>query len=596
MDTSASVALERDTLYAVIGAIAQGPELERVLPPIVEVLTGATGCHACFVYLLEGERLRLRAASRVFADAVGRVELGIDEGLTGWVARHREPAFIRDRALDDPRMRYVPELQEERFQSMVAVPLIGRDDGVVGVVVLHTEAPREFGRDVLDLLVHVASLVGGAIENARLYEETRRQVATLSALSTLSRDIAAAAGREELYALATDGVRGLLGADAARLYLLGADGERLELAAALPPVTDPAERDGTGALLNALRGADAAGPPAEGDRSAEPGTAAGAPSGEASSNVATTRAAGDRPAPVAAVPLTAGGDDLGALAVTRARPLSDADLGLLRAVAGQLAVALRQADLIERLTEETAVRDLFAALERGDLAGAETRAVRARADLTRAHVLVCALPPAGDQRPWPALAERVEGRLRRLVPGALCDAGGEQLRALLPVPTGGDLDGELERVAADERIALGRAAARPGLREGDRALAEATDAARVARALHPEGGALEHDALGAYRYLVRLPPDALAGDRQGRAVQSLLEYDRRRRAELTVTLERYLAERGSVTNTAAALFIHPNTLRQRLDRIQQIAEIDLGDEDLLSLELALKLARLSDPP
>jgi DNA-binding PucR family transcriptional regulator len=57
-------------------------------------------------------------------------------------------------------------------------------------------------------------------------------------------------------------------------------------------------------------------------------------------------------------------------------------------------------------------------------------------------------------------------------------------------------------------------------------------------------------------------------------------------------LERYLAERGSVTTTASALFIHPNTLRQRLDRIQRVAGIDLAREDLLSLELALKLARL----
>ena len=109
-----------------------------MLPAIVDVLTEATDCHACFVYLRDGDRLRLRAASSVFAHAVGRVELGMDEGLAGWVARHREPAFIRDNALADPRMRYVPELDEERFQSMVAVPIVGRSGAVIGVVVLHT--------------------------------------------------------------------------------------------------------------------------------------------------------------------------------------------------------------------------------------------------------------------------------------------------------------------------------------------------------------------------------------------------------------------------------------------------------------------------
>jgi DNA-binding PucR family transcriptional regulator len=38
--------------------------------------------------------------------------------------------------------------------------------------------------------------------------------------------------------------------------------------------------------------------------------------------------------------------------------------------------------------------------------------------------------------------------------------------------------------------------------------------------------------------------------------------------------------------------VHPNTVRQRLQRIERIAGLDLPSEDLLSLELALMLARL----
>jgi GAF domain-containing protein len=544
--------LERDTLYAVIAAIAQGPDPARMLSAIVDVLTEATDCHACFVYLREGDRLRLRAASNVFGHAVDRVELGLDEGLAGWVARHREPAFIRDDALADPRMRYVPELDEERFQSMVAVPVVGRSDEVIGVVVLHTQAPREFGQEVLDLLVHVASLVAGAIENARLFEETRRQVAALTALSVISRDIAAIDRREDLYALAGGGIRRLLGCDAVRVYLRDPGGERLELAAAEPPVTDPSERAGTATLIEALHAA---------------GT-------------------------VLTVPLTAGSEHLGALAAIAERGFSDDEARLLRAAAHQLAVALKKAELIERLTEENIVRDLFEALDAGTVAVAEARARAARCDLNRDHVLVAVLPGAGTETPWPDQAERVEARLRRIVPGALCDAGRDRVRALLPVPRGADLADELDRLATAEGVAVGRGSARRGLREGDRALAEADDAARVAQALHPDGGSLEHAGLGAYRYLIRLPPGDVLDGAQQQAVARLIDYDRKRRTELTRTLERYLAERGGVTTTASALFIHPNTLRQRLDRIQRVAGIDLAREDLLSLELALKLARL----
>ncbi len=66
----------------------------------------------------------------------------------------------------------------------------------------------------------------------------------------------------------------------------------------------------------------------------------------------------------------------------------------------------------------------------------------------------------------------------------------------------------------------------------------------------------------------------------------------RRRSSLLATLEEYLGQGRSPVATARALFIHPNTLRQRLARIEELTELDLGREDLLSLELATKLARL----
>ena len=47
--------------------------------------------------------------------------------------------------------------------------------------------------------------------------------------------------------------------------------------------------------------------------------------------------------------------------------------------------------------------------------------------------------------------------------------------------------------------------------------------------------------------------------------------------------------------SARALFIHPNTLRQRLGRIEELTGLRLDEDDLLSLELAIKLARLHGP-
>ena len=75
-------------------------------------------------------------------------------------------------------------------------------------------------------------------------------------------------------------------------------------------------------------------------------------------------------------------------------------------------------------------------------------------------------------------------------------------------------------------------------------------------------------------------------------MERLFDYDERRETQLLGTLEQYLADRRVGTTTARKLFIHANTLRQRLERIQKLTELDLATEDLLSLELAVKLVRL----
>jgi GAF domain-containing protein len=547
------VRLESDTLYSIIKVVGSSVDLTQVLDGIVELVTEATDCHACFVYIRDGDRLRIRAASRIYAHVVGKVEFDLDEGLTGWVARTGEPAFIREDALSDPRMKYVPELEEERFQSMVAVPVPARSGEVLGVVVLHTVAPREFDEGVLNFLAHTASLVAGAIENARLYEESRLRVEALTNLAELSEHIVAVGGREELYQVLTGGVRRLLGCDACQLLLRNGEDGRSELVASDPP--------------------------------------------------------GELPEPhvESRVALRDDREEIGALVAVRSGvvtfPAQHEEL--LHAVANQAALALRNAEHIERLTAENLVRALFEALDEGALDVAETHARAAGCDLDRPHVLIQARPAlaADDGRPWPVVAERIETRLRNLEAGALVDPGRDALRALLPL-TGGATQGDvasLRELAASEGVAIGISAVRSGGGGADQSLRQARDAATIARALAPTGGALAYDDLGAYRYLVHLAVDDAPHDRLCEAVERLLDYDARRETQLLATLEQYLADRRVGTATARKLFIHANTLRQRLDRIEKLTGIELANEDLLSLELAVKLVRLrravvAEPP
>ena len=118
----------------------------------------------------------------------------------------------------------------------------------------------------------------------------------------------------------------------------------------------------------------------------------------------------------------------------------------------------------------------------------------------------------------------------------------------------------------------------------------------IGRALLGPGGAIGYAEVGAYRSLVHIAAENAPHDRRRAAVDRLIDYDARRRTSLLDTLERYLAERRSVIESARELFIHPNTLRQRLGRIEELTGLNLDEDDLLSLELAIKLARLHGRP
>src|SRR5271168_4904679 len=573
---------ENRTLYGVIKLVSSSIELGPMLQGVVDLATQATDCHACFIYLLEDDPLTIRAASQVFADAVGRVQLAIEEGLTGWVARHRMPEFIRDGAMEDPRMKYVPLLQEERFQSMVAVPILSRSSDTLGVIVLHTEAPREFTEDTLKLLVNIASLVSGAIENAQLYQRERRRVDSLTRLAGLGGEVAAAGDANALGLIVATGMRRLLEAEFCQLYRLDRDEGGLQLLRSDPAaVSSPPALSTAGFLIDALD-SYGSGPAA---RSLWPGLEI---------------------ADLLVTPLTAGGERLGLLCAGSplGRKFSGEDTELARAIAHIAAVAIKRAELIEHLTNANIVKDLFEALAAGATAFAVAKAAEVRCDLTEPYVMVCA-EPAGGLEPasveWREAAEILGRGLSGLAPRAAIEAGPGPVRAAVPLGAGRpERAEELLRACQDlgrqNRAAIGVSHVRGSGAEAARAYREALDASTIGRALLHDGGAIAYSQLGAYRYLVHIGADEAPRDRMREAVDALIAYDNRRRSSLLDTLERYLAERRSVIESARALFIHPNTLRQRLARIEELTGVELDRDDLLSLELAIKLARLHGRP
>ena len=169
VDADRELALLRE----LIQAASSGPGVEPLAEAAARMITAATGTDVCFVHVLDDtERsLTLTGATPPFDSQVGKIRLPLGEGVSGWVASHREPVVIIHDKESDPRYRPFESLRGSDFTSMVSVPMETDPGGLVGVLNVHTVARREFtDRDVALLLV-IGQLIAGAMHQARLHRQ-----------------------------------------------------------------------------------------------------------------------------------------------------------------------------------------------------------------------------------------------------------------------------------------------------------------------------------------------------------------------------------------------------------------------------------------
>jgi DNA-binding PucR family transcriptional regulator len=93
--------------------------------------------------------------------------------------------------------------------------------------------------------------------------------------------------------------------------------------------------------------------------------------------------------------------------------------------------------------------------------------------------------------------------------------------------------------------------------------------------------------LGVYRLLLQVKrPEELIDFMHG-VLRPLYDYDGRRDTTLVETMRAFLANGFSVTATAEALIVHPNTISYRLRRIEEILGMNCHDpQALLQFQLA----------
>ena len=159
-----------DLLHEIGSRIAAADPLHAVLSRVVEFVSSIVQCDSCFVYVLEDDALVLRASKTPRPDVVDRLKLRIGQGITGWVAEHRQPVAVGSHAFEDPRFKTFNELPEDRYEAFLSVPVLSRGK-LVGVINLQHRQPHAHSRQDIQLISTIGFLVGAEIEMARLEVE-----------------------------------------------------------------------------------------------------------------------------------------------------------------------------------------------------------------------------------------------------------------------------------------------------------------------------------------------------------------------------------------------------------------------------------------
>lgn len=153
--------------------ISHSHDVKETLEQVVATVADRMQTEVCSLYLLDQQknRLTLWATMGLDPESVGKVSMGVSEGLTGLVIERMKPVMVVD-ALAHPRYKYFPETHEEHFHSFLGVPLV-EQRMPLGVLVVQTSRRREFSQDEIRLLTTISAQAASIIVQARLAESLK---------------------------------------------------------------------------------------------------------------------------------------------------------------------------------------------------------------------------------------------------------------------------------------------------------------------------------------------------------------------------------------------------------------------------------------
>lgn len=164
--------LEIISLEEISMLVSSDYELHDVLQSTARKVAEQLKVSVCSVYLLDGDELVL-AASHGFDKAfVGKLRIRMGEGITGAVAKSRQHISL-SQASKDPRYKNFSELQEDKYNSMLSVPIADKND-VYGVINLNSTSMKQFQDDEIYFVSIIANLILTAVKLRRKLADLKK--------------------------------------------------------------------------------------------------------------------------------------------------------------------------------------------------------------------------------------------------------------------------------------------------------------------------------------------------------------------------------------------------------------------------------------
>jgi carbohydrate diacid regulator len=537
------------------------------------------------------DRLVVRVATDGLEHHVGRITVESGEGLTGWAALNRQPAFVDDVVDGDTRFKPLDGVDESYWRSYVSLPLLSAAAELLGVVTIAGDACRFTARDV-QFLGCATNVLTDALSDQAHQRELMRQRRALCAMRHIGEIAVAEVGAERLLNSVVQHVLEALEADAAALFL-SPSARALSptvyaLSAASPIVERPSQTLGI-APLAALPAA------APGWFFSEEHPELFAP---------FAMADGRELGSTLALPLNVRRRLLGyILAYYVGERASVACDDALCAIASHCAMAVHQAEALRLGGEAGRSRALLNLLFDHDAWSPRTNAKRLATelgiDLSQPHAaFVIKLDPVSLDSERGAAVQALGRAVRRTLDGTLVEPTNVGLRGIARVTSRTPADvaralDEVLRADAFLAIAATGGVSDPATVHDDlaHAFVEAEETVAVARSLQLERRVCAREELGERWYVSRLA-SLVPLDREQRRLLELLDRDCETGEQLFETLEVYLDEGRNSARAARRLYVHRNTLRLRLERASALLGVPLDEPGrTLALHLAVKLVR-----